>query len=92
MGQQLAEGVRVAIAKGTSDDYTLTADDLNAFNSDTGYYKYALDNAVNFSSGELHVHGLCGTANCAESENHKKCAVDCGQRTRRGSAQHQGWK
>lgn len=64
MGQQLAEGVRVAIAKGTSDDYTLTADDLNAFNSDTGYYKYALDNAVNFSSGELHVHGLCGTANC----------------------------
>lgn len=71
MGQQLAEGVRVAIAKGTSDDYTLTADDLNAFNSDTGYYKYALDNAVNFSSGELHVHGLCGTANCTESKNHK---------------------
>lgn len=64
MGQQLAEGVRVAIAKGTSDDYTLTADDLNAFNSDTGYYKYALDNAVNFSNGELHVHRLCGTANC----------------------------
>ena len=71
MGQQLAEGVRVAIAKGTSDDYTLTADDLNAFNSDTGYYKYALDNAVNFSSGELHVHGLCGTANCTESKDHK---------------------
>ena len=71
MEQQLAEGVRVAIAKGTSDDYTLTADDLNAFNSDTGYYKYALDNAVNFSSGELHVHGLCGTANCTESKNHK---------------------
>lgn len=71
MGQQLAEGVRVAIAKGTSDDYTLTADDLNGFNSDTGYYKYALDNAVNFSSGELHVHGLCGTANCTESKNHK---------------------
>lgn len=71
MGQQLAEGVRVAIAKGTSDDYTLTADDLNAFNSDTGYYKYALDNAVNFSIGELHVHGLCGTANCTESKNHK---------------------
>ena len=71
MEQQLAEGVRVAIAKGTSDDYTLTADDLNAFNSDIGYYKYALDNAVNFSSGELHVHGLCGTANCTESKNHK---------------------
>ena len=57
--------------QGTSDDYTLTADDLNAFNSDTGYYKYALDNAVNFSIGELHVHGLCGTANCTESKNHK---------------------
>lgn len=72
MEQQLAESVRVAIAKGTSDDYTLTADDLNAFNSDTGYYKYALDNAVNFSSGELHVHGLlCGTANCTESKKHK---------------------
>ena len=71
MGQQLTEGERVAIAKGTSNDYTLTADDLNAFNSDTGYYKYALDNAVNFSNGELHVHGLCGTANCTESKNHK---------------------
>lgn len=71
MEQQLAEGEQVAIAKGTSDDYTLTADDLNAFNSDTGYHKYALDNAVNFSNGELHVHGLCGTANCTESKNHK---------------------
>ena len=71
MGQQLAEGVRVAIAKGTSNDYTLKADDLNAFNSDTGYYKYALENAVNFSNGELHVHGLCGTPNCTESKNHK---------------------
>ena len=67
MGQQLAEGVRVAIAKGTSDDYTLTADDLNAFNSDTGYYKYALDNAVNFSNGELHVHGICGKEGCSEA-------------------------
>ncbi len=71
MGQQLAEGVRVAIAKGTSDDYTLTADDLNAFSSDTGYDKYALENAVNFSNGELHVHRLCGTANCTESKDHK---------------------
>ena len=71
MGQQLAEGVRVAIAKGTSDDYTLTADDLNAFSSDTGYDKYALENAVNFSNGELHVHGICGTPNCTESKNHK---------------------
>ena len=71
MGQQLTKGEQVAIAKGTSNDYTLTADDLNAFNSDTGYYKYALDNAVNFSNGELHVHGLCGTANCTESKNHK---------------------
>ena len=64
MGQQLADGERVAIAKGASNDYTLTANDLNAFNSDTGYKRYALDNAVNFSKGELHVHGLCGTANC----------------------------
>ena len=71
MGQQLAEGERVAIAKGASNDYTLTADDLNAFSSDTDYYKYALDNAVYFSNGELHVHGLCGTANCTESKNHK---------------------
>ena len=71
MEQQLAEGEQVAIAKGTSDDYTLTADDLKAFNSDTGYPTYALDNAVNFSYGELHVHGLCGTANCTESKNHK---------------------
>lgn len=71
MEQQLADGERVAIAKGASNDYTLTANDLNAFNSDTGYYKYALDNAVNFSNGELHVHGLCGTANCTENKNHK---------------------
>lgn len=67
MGQQLAEGVRVAIAKGTSDDYTLTADDLNAFSSDTGYKKYALDNAVNFSNGELHVHCACGKEGCSEA-------------------------
>lgn len=71
MGQQLAEGELVVIAKGASDNYTLKADDLNAFNSDTGYPTYALDNAVNFSNGELHVHGLCGTANCTESKNHK---------------------
>lgn len=71
MGQVLDTDKYVAIAKGASNDYTLTANDLNAFNSDTGYYKYALDNAVNFSSGELHVHGLCGTANCTESKNHK---------------------
>ena len=71
MGQQLADGGQVTIAKGASNDYTLTADDLNAFSSDTGYKKYALDNAVNFSNGELHVHGLCGTANCTESKNHK---------------------
>ena len=71
MGQQLAVGERVVIAKAASDKYTLKADDLKAFNSDIGYYKYALDNAVNFSSGELHVHGLCGTANCTESKNHK---------------------
>ena len=64
MGQVLDTDKYVAIAKGASNDYTLTADDLNAFNSDTGYYKYALDNAVNFSNGELHVHRLCGTANC----------------------------
>ena len=67
MGQQLTKGQRVAIAKGTSNDYTLTADDLNAFNSDTGYYKYALDNAVNFSNGELHVHGICGKEGCSEA-------------------------
>lgn len=71
MGQQLAEGELVVIAKGASNNYTLKADDLNAFNSDTGYPTYALDNAVNFSNGELHVHGLCGTANCTESKNHK---------------------
>ena len=71
MEQQLAVGELVAIAKGASNNYTLTADDLNAFNSDTSYYTYALDNAVNFSNGELHVHGLCGTANCTESKNHK---------------------
>ena len=71
MGKQLADGEQVTIAKGASNDYTLTADDLNAFNSDTDYYKYELDNAVNFSNGELHVHGLCGTANCTESKNHK---------------------
>ena len=64
MGQQPAERELVAIAKGASNDYSLTADDLNAFSSDTGYKRYALDNAVNFSNGELHVHGLCGTANC----------------------------
>lgn len=64
MGQQLAEGERVAIAKGASNDYTLTADDLNAFSSDTGYDKYALENAVNFSNGELHVHCACGKAGC----------------------------
>lgn len=64
MGQQLAVGERVVIAKAASSKYTLKADDLNAFNSDTGYHKYALENAVNFSNGELHVHGLCGTANC----------------------------
>lgn len=71
MGQQLAVGERVVIAKAASDKYTLKADDLKAFNSDTDYYKYALDNAVYFSNGELHVHGLCGTANCTESKNHK---------------------
>ena len=71
MGQQLADGGQVTIAKGASNDYTLTADDLNAFSSDTGYKKYALDNAVNFSNGELHVHGLCGTPNCTESKDHK---------------------
>lgn len=64
MGQQPAERELVAIAKGASNDYSLTADDLNAFSSDTGYKRYALDNAVNFSNGELHVHRLCGTANC----------------------------
>ena len=71
MGQQLAVGERVVIAKAASDKYTLKADDLKAFNSDTDYYKYELDNAVNFSNGELHVHGLCGTANCTESKDHK---------------------
>ena len=71
MGQQLAVGERVVIAKAASDKYTLKADDLKAFNSDTDYYKYALDNAVNFSNGELHVHGICGTPNCTESKNHK---------------------
>lgn len=64
MGKQLADGEQVTIAKGASNDYTLTANDLNAFNSDIGYKRYALDNAVNFSNGELHVHRLCGTANC----------------------------
>ena len=64
MGQVLDTDKYVAIAKGASNDYTLTANDLNAFNSDIGYKSYALDNAVNFSNGELHVHRLCGTANC----------------------------
>lgn len=64
MGQVLDTDKYVAIAKGASNDYTLTANDLNAFNSDIGYKRYALDNAVNFSNGELHVHRLCGTANC----------------------------
>ena len=67
MGQQLAVGERVVIAKAASDKYTLKADDLKAFNSDTDYYKYALDNAVNFSNGELHVHGECGTADCTHT-------------------------
>lgn len=67
MGQQLADGERVAIAKGASNDYTLTANDLNAFSSDTGYKKYALDNAVNFSNGELHVHCACGKEGCSEA-------------------------
>lgn len=67
MGQQLADGGQVTIAKGASNDYTLTADDLNAFSSDTGYKKYALDNAVNFSNGELHVHGICGKEGCNEA-------------------------
>lgn len=71
MGQVLDTDKYVAIAKGASNDYTLTANDLNAFSSDTDYYKYALDNAVNFSNGELHVHGICGTANCTESKDHK---------------------
>ena len=43
------------------------ADDLNAFSSDTGYDKYALENAVNFSNGELHVHGECGTVDCTHT-------------------------
>lgn len=64
MGQVLDTDKYVAIAKGASNDYTLTANDLKAFNSDIGYKRYALDNAVNFSNGELHVHRLCGTANC----------------------------
>ena len=64
MGQVLDTDKYVAIAKAASNDYTLKADDLNAFNSDTGYKRYALENAVNFSNGELHVHRLCGTANC----------------------------
>lgn len=67
MGQQLADGGQVTIAKGASNDYTLTADDLNAFSSDTGYKKYALDNAVNFSNGELHVHGICGKEGCSKA-------------------------
>ena len=67
MGQQLAVGERVVIAKAASDKYTLKADDLKAFNSDIDYYKYALDNAVNFSNGELHVHGECGTADCTHT-------------------------
>ena len=71
MGQVLDTDKYVAIAKVASNDYTLKADDLNAFSSDTGYKKYELDNAVNFSNGELHVHGLCGTANCTESKDHK---------------------
>lgn len=71
MGQVLDTDKYVAIAKGASNDYTLTADDLNAFNSDTSYKKYELDNVVNFSNGELHVHGICGTANCTESKDHK---------------------
>lgn len=71
MRQVLDTDKYVDIAKGASNDYTLTADDLNAFSSDTGYDKYALENAVNFSNGELHVHGICGTPNCTESKNHK---------------------
>lgn len=67
MGQQLADGERVAIAKGASNDYTLKADDLSAFSSDTVYHKYALDNAVYFSNGKLHVHGECGTADCTHT-------------------------
>ena len=65
MEQQLAEGKRVAIAKGASDTYTLTANDLAAFSSDTDdYTKYELDNAVIFSNGKLHVHCGCGTVDC----------------------------
>ena len=67
MGQVLDTDKYVAIAKGASNDYTLTADDLNAFSSDTGYDKYALENAVNFSNGELHVHGECGTVDCTHT-------------------------
>lgn len=67
MGQVLDTDKYVAIAKGASNDYTLTADDLNAFSSDTGYDKYALENAVNFSNGELHVHVECGTADCTHT-------------------------
>lgn len=71
MGQQLADGERVAIAKGASNDYTLKADDLSAFSSDTVYHKYALDNAVYFSNGKLHVHGECGTADCTHTTHEK---------------------
>lgn len=67
MGQVLDTDKYVAIAKGASNDYTLTANDLNAFNSDIGYKRYALDNAVNFSNGELHVHGICGKEGCNEA-------------------------
>ena len=67
MGQVLDTDKYVAIAKAASNDYTLKADDLNAFNSDTGYKKYELDNAVNFSNGELHVHGICGKEGCSEA-------------------------
>ena len=65
MEQQLTEGERVTIAKGASDTYTLTANDLAAFSSDTDdYTKYELDNAVIFSNGKLHVHCGCGTVDC----------------------------
>ncbi len=67
MGKVLNQGEYVSIAKGASDDYTLTADDLAAFSSDTGYTNYELDNAVIFSNGELHMHGECGTADCTHT-------------------------
>ena len=62
-----AENSYLTIANGVN--YTLTADDLIAFASDSAYGKLLNGNSVIFTNGDLHIHAVCGES-CTHNGAH----------------------